>query len=300
MTLSRFIQIVKALLNCFEGFAYKIAVDFGLLKIPALNSNVNNNIIVSLTSYGRRVSNNVVYYTVCSILRQNIKPDKIVLSLDYTNWNEDNLPPKLLSLKSKGVEFLFCEDLKSYKKLVPTLEKYPEYTIITVDDDCIYPRNALTQLLEEHEKNPSDIICLYAMNPIVEEGVPVHYKDWGVLKKYTEGKFVFPIGAAGVLYPPDSLCGFVSDKELFQKLSPLADDIWFWFCALYKGTNKIFVPRKKETFSFDMLYQNTHKGSSLTHTNKHQGKNDEQFKNIFDHFRVRIQDDNLISNTNDL
>ena len=37
---------------------------------------------------------------------------------------------------------------------------------------------------------------------------------------------VYPGG--GVLYPPHSLYKDVGDAELFRKIAPYADDIWFW------------------------------------------------------------------------
>ena len=54
-----------------------------------------------MTSYGRRVEKSVVYYSLVSILRQTVKPDRIILCLDGIKWNDENLPKKLVSLKKK-------------------------------------------------------------------------------------------------------------------------------------------------------------------------------------------------------
>lgn len=294
MKIKRLVQIILALVNCLEGYIFKFKVDIGIIKpIPLANENCDN-VIVSLTSFGRRVQKNIVYYTIISILQQKVRPDKIVLWIDELKWNEDNLPKKLRSLRKYGVEISYCEDVRSYTKLVPSLIKYPQSTIITVDDDLIYPDNTLEQLITEHKNYPNDIICLYAKEPIMTNGVPLNYKEWKILNESESGKLIFPIGAAGVLYPPRCLHPDTCNKELFIKLSPLADDIWFWFCGLRNNTNKIFIPRKDVSISFYMLYQYLNQGSSLTHANKHQGKNDEQLKNILMYYGVTINNDGTI------
>ncbi len=46
----------------------------------------------------------------------------------------------------KGLTIDWCEDIKSYKKLIPTLKKYPDAIIVTADDDLIYDNKWLEQL----------------------------------------------------------------------------------------------------------------------------------------------------------
>ena len=58
-----FFSKLKILWHTIMGYGYKYMVDLGVLKIPYLN-NHNCDIVVSLTSYGRRVADCVVYYTL--------------------------------------------------------------------------------------------------------------------------------------------------------------------------------------------------------------------------------------------
>ena len=44
------------------------------------------------------------------------------------------------------------------------------------------------------------------------------------------------VGVGGVLYPANSLDGEVVNSELFNRLAPTNDDIWFWFMAIKAGT----------------------------------------------------------------
>jgi hypothetical protein len=49
----------------------------------------------------------------------------------------------------------------------------------------------------------------------------------------------FPTGVGGILYPPKCFHKDIADKELFLKLAPNADDIWFWAMACLIGRKKI-------------------------------------------------------------
>lgn len=280
-------------INAIIGYIYKFAIDLHLLSIPNLR-NMDNDIVVSLTSYGRRVRTNVVYYTLVSLLRQKIQPDKIVLWLAEDEWNNELLPSRLKKLKAKGVEICYCKDLKSYKKLIPTLRKYPNSTIITVDDDMIYSKDTIQTLVEEHLKYPREIICTEARKPIIKNGIPQNYNEWddNQLVPFEDGfssLLLFPVGVGGVLYPVNSLHNDVTNMELFMKFCPFADDIWFWFCGLRNNTIKRFVIKKERDLSFDNLYQYFHKGSALTHTNNFKHQNDEQLKNLFAYYNYQIE-----------
>lgn len=280
-------------INAIIGYIYKFAIDLHLLAIPNLR-NMDNDIVVSLTSYGRRVRTNVVYYTLVSLLRQKTQPDKILLWLAEDEWNDEIIPVKLKRLKEKGVEILYCRDIKSYKKLIPTIKEYPDKDIITIDDDVIYSRNFLKTLLDEHRIYPHDILCTVARKPIFKDGIPCEYSKWGdslikPFKKGTYGKLLFPVGVGGVLYPVNTLHKDVTRAELFMKYCPNADDIWFWICGLRNNTIKRYVVKRGTDISFDSLYQYFHKGSALTHTNNFKHQNDEQLKNLFAYYNYRIE-----------
>ncbi len=276
-------------MNALYGYIFKLLVDVNIIKVPNLRSKIDNNLIISLTSYGRRVKHNIVYYTLVSLLRQSFCPTKIILWLARDEWNEENLPKDLLKLKEKGIDILFCDDLKSFKKLIPTLEQYYNQTIITVDDDIIYNKNTILQLMREHERNPNDIICLTAKEPIFKEGIPHYYKSWKEYKNNATGMFIFPIGVGGILYPPKSLCKDVLRKDVFMTLCPHADDIWFWFCGLRNKTNKRYIMKKGIDLSFDNLYQYFHKGSALSHKNNTENQNDFQFNALFKYYKYKIE-----------
>lgn len=117
----------------------------GLNKSPRAEK-----VIVSLTSYDLRI--NDVKYAIYSLLNQNFPPDKLILWLDEDSFpqREENLPRDLLELRDFGLTIDWCENLCSYKKLIPALEKYPDDIIVTADDDIFYRPNWLQILYDEH------------------------------------------------------------------------------------------------------------------------------------------------------
>ena len=64
--ISKFIVLWRAIL----GYCYKWLVDLKILRIPTLKDSckTDNRIIVSMTSYGRRIATSVVYYSLVSAL----------------------------------------------------------------------------------------------------------------------------------------------------------------------------------------------------------------------------------------
>ena len=100
--------------------------------------------------------------------------------------------------------------------------------------------------------------------------------------KHADPSFdVFFTGVGGVLYPPNSLHHKISNKALFIKLSPNADDIWFNAMALLNNTKTVMTHDKSiEKYITIPDSQN----ESLWHTNVLEGENDKQLKNVFDYF----------------
>lgn len=273
----------KILLNAITGYCIKFKIDvFGIGNIEPLPSSSNDQIIVSLTSYGRRVKS-VVYYTLVSLLKQTERPSKIILWLD-NSWNDDNIPQKLKSLTKYGVEIRSCEDIRSYKKLIPTLKEFPKNIIVTVDDDVIYNKHLIKSLMDGYRNN-GRIQCTIGSIPKLHKGIFSPYTTWTEIRHFYAGDYMVPIGVGGVLYPPESLDKEVLNIEAFTKLAPNADDLWFWCMAKKKGSSHSCIDFPHNNYSFDALYQHFHNGSALTHKNAGEGMNDIQLKNILNHYK---------------
>ena len=58
-------------------------------------------------------------------------------------------------------------------------------------------------------------------------------KEWDKCVNSEIAKFTnFPIGAGGILYPPNSFKKEIFRPDVFLKCAPYNDDIWFWIMAV--------------------------------------------------------------------
>ncbi|MDR0476234.1 MAG: hypothetical protein LBH43_21530 [Treponema sp.] len=189
--------------------------------------------IVTLTSYGKRVKNKAPY-AIYSLFSQTVQPDKIVLWLAHGT----KIPCKLKKLQKLGLEIRFCEDIKSYKKLIPALAAFPNDVLVTVDDDASYPPEWFKTIKEAYINDPQKIHCYRVHEIILDENKKIiTYMEWRRnIKSIEYSKRIFPIGIGGILYPPNTFTSEVMNKDKFQSLAPTGDDIWFW--AMVHHNNK--------------------------------------------------------------
>ncbi|VBB48123.1 Glycosyltransferase [uncultured Paludibacter sp.] len=203
-------------------------------------------VIVSLTSFPA-----AIWYAtqaVKSILESTVLPDKVVLYLTYSQFGENGIPEELQNLANSNPVFEirnYDDDIRSYRKLVPALNDFPDAVIVTIDDDVWYNKNMLRVLLRLHEQIPDAIIAHRAKR--IKTNAP--YRKW---KKYRWYSFVtkrihsgfrnIQTGVGGVLYPPHSLKKEMINPELFKAIAPTTDDIWFWAAAVANGTKITPVP----------------------------------------------------------
>lgn len=276
------------MLYAIMGETRKVLIDSRLLKPfkSCVTGNSNNpSLVVSLTSYGRRV--NSVHYTIISLMRQSMKPDMIILWLDYENWNEDNLPLSLRNLQGQGLTIKFCKDLKSYKKLIPALEKYPDAMIITCDDDIYYRSNMVERLVNAYKADPTKIYAHRAHQITFTNGNVDNYNNWPEEISDKVGTSVFPTSGGGTLYKKELLYEDMCKEELYMKLSPKADDVWNYFMGFLKGTPNVVLPYKGYIYlPLDVFYQTFHKNSNLASSNYGENMNDVQIKAIMDYYHI--------------
>ena len=286
---------LSILLNAIHGEILKIWYCLEFVHIPyGITKNScfeGERLIVSLTSYGRRVKS-VLPFTIISLLRQTYKPDMIILWLDSDNWNDDNLPKKLVKLKQYGLTIKYCKDLKSYKKLIPALEMFPNDIIVTCDDDIFYKKDMLERLMKEYEKDPTRIYVHRAHRlKFSERGELLPYNDWENEISGVAGNLVFPTGVAGCLYNRSLLYKDICREDLFMKLAPKADDVWFFFMEVLQRTPRYVLPYRGYIYiPLDGFYQYFHKEASLAASNCKESQNDVQIRNVMNYYHLISQD----------
>lgn len=278
----------KTLKQSLKGLIYKFKIDFSTKsQLPSLKTTDRTpKIIVSVTSYGRRV-NSILYYTIRSILNQTIQPDRIIIWLDRDKWNDSNIPDRISILKNNGVEIAYCKDLRSYTKLIPAHKTYEEDIIITIDDDVVYPPTLIESLYNSYIKDPQAIHCALAKSIIYENDILSSYNNWPNANHVALN--IFPLGYGGVLYPPHSLHAHTVDERKFMELCPYADDVWFYTMAKLQGTKHHFVGMNRDEYlGVDNFNQFFHKGNALAHFNVIENGNDRQIQNIQKHYSIKF------------
>lgn len=255
-----------------------------------LNSrNRDTKIIVSLTSFPERI--NEVKFTIYSLLNQKLKPDGLVLWLasDEFKNKEEDLPVSLLNLTKNGLSIRWYEkNIKSYKKLIPSLKSFPNSIIVTADDDIFYPENWLFDLFKEHKIHPLDVICTRSRKIFInEDNTIAEYNKWKISKNEEKSSFFnFFTGAGGVLYPPNSLDERVLNEELAMELCPSTDDIWFWAMTVLNGRKIKLIKNNLSSLTFLNPFRelNLNNQKALWKVNVGNNENDIQIKILFEKF----------------
>jgi hypothetical protein len=271
-------KIIKRIFNFINRtFFYFYLLTVNITKnIKPLNTSLKNSplFIVTLTSYGKRIEK-AAPYAIYSLFNQTVRPDKIILWLAYGS----KIPDKLQKLQKKGLEIKFCEDIRSYTKLIPALCEFPDDILITADDDVYYPSEWFKLLKDAYIKNP-DKICFHRAHEIkLDENKNIKpYMEWRHgINTVENPKCLFPTGVGGVLYPPHSFNNDFFDKTKYQTLAPTADDVWFWAMARQNGKEYCLVQ--------DNIVKITEIGIINVGLNKiNITKNDEQIKNVINEY----------------
>lgn len=239
-------------------------------------------VIISLTSYEIKIQQ--VYLVIESLLHQTYRPNRIILWLDekiYSSGNE--IPLTLKEQEKRGLEIKFCKDIRSYTKLVPTIRNYPNAVIISVDDDVIYPIDFVEKLMDAYNRDPNKIYFYRGHRiTIKKDGKIGSYLDWVKKGAHDSSIYNVPTGVYGILYPPHCLHEDILNEELFLRLCPYADDIWFKAMSLLKNVECEKVPYMG--FEHNFIPLDIDYATSLQKINVVEGGNDVQIKKVFEYY----------------
>jgi hypothetical protein len=190
-------------------------------------------IIVSLTSYPARYK--YLKKTLWTLITQSTRPNAIYVNLFEPDFRE--LPKSLINFSKHGVIFQSCkENLKSYLKLIPLVDKSDFSAVITVDDDICYPREMISELLLNLSDNPAQIIGHRGFkidrdNEFID--------SWDLICVNTiSNSDIFLTGVGGILYPSQILKQMSEEIARVISLAPSADDLGYLFVQ-----NKLHISR---------------------------------------------------------
>jgi hypothetical protein len=254
------------------GVAGKVAWGWHL-RSPGRPHRLPAALIVSLTSYPPRFR--TLIHTLRSLLRQTVRADRTILWIAHRDL--PLLPKNVVGLQAAGLEIRATDDLKSYKKIIPALDAFPDAFICTADDDQYYGRSWLEELIAEADAGNHIVTCHRAHEITFDSrGGFKPYDQW-VLDTRQRGALssLFPTGAGGILYPPGILVHTAEDRKTCLSLCPNGDDIWLYWMGRRNGANYRTTARWRRLIEWHGSQK-----EALWRYNMTQRANDEQIRNM--------------------
>ena len=204
------------------------------------NDGEPSGVVVSLTSYGKRLD--IVHLTVLSLMRQSVKPDRIVLWLDV---EEGAVPDSLKKLEEYGLDIRYgCEDLKGHKKYFWALREFADSCVITVDDDVMYPADTVESLLVAHDHYPDAVVARRVNRMVLADGALAPYAEWEFEWHVDDepSDDLLATGVGGVLYPPRCFGDLAFDLGSIAGTGLGNDDLWLKANEIVEGRKVAWAP----------------------------------------------------------
>ncbi|MEO1158935.1 MAG: hypothetical protein AAFW74_00575 [Pseudomonadota bacterium] len=244
-----------------------------------------NDIVVSLTSFPARFGK--LQNCIKSLLGQRLRPAKIVLYLINEECRGIALPETLTRLQGACFEIRFVDtNVRSLNKLYHALADFPDHTIVTCDDDKLYPANLLETLMAAHTRFPGCVVCNRSREIVVDEnGRLAPYRSWPMVNTVQPSMSLLPMGVGGVLYPPGCLDSRVRDMQLFLQLCPSADDLWLKVMALLAGTSAVQARPQPQVYPSIPFWN----GQKLSPQNIWNDGNNNAITNLVRHFSIPLE-----------
>lgn len=193
-------------------------------------------IIVSMTTIPcrqKRLEENLE-----SILNQSYRFDKLVINIDDNLTEEDYIWYNKLKERDERIEINVCDHKwRSCNKLLPTIQKYPDAVVITVDDDIYYPKDCIKALVDAHIANSDCIICHEAHPLLVNENHEFLGYANDIYDFKLEHKCYSKYMSNCLCAPPHIFDGtdlFDYDK-MIECTNGDHDELWFWINSTIKG-----------------------------------------------------------------
>ncbi len=211
-------------------------------------------VVVSLTSYPPRI--NTVWQTLRSIFSQSYLPDKIVLYLAKSDFphREQDLPSSLTDMLWHDFEIRWVDaDLKPHKKWYWAFQDFKNDLVITVDDDLIYRRTMIEELVEVYHNHPQTVVASRThLIMFDDKGALRPYNQWILEAGHAhpnlvgvESQRLFATTGAGTLFDPSLFPEWVFDRTLIEQYCLFADDIWLKAVEVAAGIPVVAVTNEQ-------------------------------------------------------
>lgn len=248
-------------------------------------------VIVSLTSYPKRIG--TIHKVLDSIISQTVLPDKIVLYLSSSEFEDFGKLPNFGKYEKYGFEIRWHEEnLKSHKKWFYAFQEYRNDIVITIDDDILYPNIALETLLKYHAQFPK---CVIARRAAIitrrQDGTIARYVDWCSATYGFVGIPRMDIAATTggmTLFLPGLFNSEIFNVNVFMEKCPYADDLWIKIMEVYSEIPTVLAEKQWEDsvlkeYQKDCLFENYNKD----------GGNDKQLKELLKEYPRTVHNEDL-------
>lgn len=235
-------------------------------------------VVVSLTTYPPRID--TVWQSLRSIFSQSYLPDKIVLYLAKSDFpdREADLPRSLLDMLWYDFEIRWVDvDLKPHKKWYWAFSDFKDDLVVTIDDDLIYRRTMLEELVAAHEAHPGAVIASRTHLIMFDaDGAMCPYNEWILEAGHAHPRLVdvesqrlFATTGAGTLFDPPLFPEWAFNRDLIERFCLSADDVWLKLAEVAAG-----IPVVAATSEQLLTYVPGTQEVALCHQNLGDGGND--------------------------
>ena len=244
-------------------------------------------VIVSMTTIPSRLGK--LALVLRSLLQQTVRPERIMVWMHESM--KEQIPPAVIKLLTRPelrdfIELRYTPLSCSHKKLIHSIEAFPNHVVVTCDDDFMYHKDWLNTLYQDHLAFPQYVIAQQIRS--------ITRDDWGGLKPYKQWRYhpeleqdpktFLAVGGKGVLYPKQALHPDYKDAELFLRLAPKADDLWFKAMELRNNTP---VRRCSKLVPEPIPIMGT-QSFSLKKENVDRDMNLNQWQRLSDYFKLEV------------
>lgn len=223
-------QVLVILLDLWLELRYRLTSQ--LHRLPRAD---DPGFVVCMTSYPARIR--FAWLSLESLFRQTDKAFKLVLVLAINQFPSRKIPGRIRRMEKRGLDILWVSrDGGSFDHLWPAYTKYPSSSIISVDDDKFFDPGMVEKLKSASVGSPGKIIGWRGWQMRLVHGHIGFGEGWSRAAETTPSVELFIPPGNGSLFPPRSLPPLTGDYKLREKLSPNADDVWYWAMARVIGT----------------------------------------------------------------
>ena len=205
--------------------------------------------VVSMTTYRKRSQS--VFYAIETIAKGTIRPSRLILWIDDEELL-NNLPESIRRLQKRGLDVRPSRNYGPHTKYYPFVESHESFEtpLVTADDDVLYPRYWLEELVEANREYPEAVNCYWAHVIETDSKGIGKYASYKVCGSTDLSFRNLALGVMGVIYPPSFLMILKGAGTAFLDCCPTGDDLWLHVQALRAGYKVRQIRPKLPYYSF--------------------------------------------------